>query len=176
MALQPSIQGQEPTKHGKVLVYYDALEHSAMDNGGVQNQAAVSDRVLRSAYAGKFEIVPIRRSDGFIPGRVKGYAIDFVVDPRPEREETIPARVVLSWIVTTDGRAIEPRVLESTDKRVAAYLIKSISLRRFTPGRLHGNAVQTLWMDKYVFSSDGKRSRDSDLYKNGLGIQGYRDR
>src|SRR5262245_42017700 len=170
MALRASMDGQGLTKQGKVLVYYDTTDPSSLSTQRVQ----LSTHAIQSAYGGGFQIVPIRRSEGFTPGRVKGHvSAGFFgyFDPRPEREEATPAKVVLSWIVTPDGRVVEPRVFESTDKRIADYLISKISLRRFTPGRFHGNAVFTLWRDKYVFGWAPKPSRDSSLFKDGLGIR-----
>ena len=143
----------------------------------VTGQPSALDRAAKNAYAGKFRVIDIRLAEGFAPGHVKGHdLLFFYTDPRPEREEAVPAKVVLLWVVTPEGSVIEPRILHSTDARLADYVLNLVTLRRYAPARLRGSPVFSLWGDEFVFGSESKRSRDSDMFKNGLGIQGYRDR
>jgi hypothetical protein len=90
------------------------------------------------------------------------------------RDEAVPGKVVISWLVTPEGRVIEPRILQASDNRVANYMINLIVFRRFVPARIKGVAVLTVWVDEFVFGSNTKR--DDGLFRDGLGIQGQRDR
>jgi hypothetical protein len=155
---------QKPAGQSKTLVYYE-----------VSGKPSAFDRDAKNAYAGKFRFIDIKKGDGFTPGYMKG-GWPYHVDPRPEREEAVPGKVVIVWVVTPEGSVIEPRILQSTDNRVADFMINRIALRRFVPARVRGIAVFRLWSDEFVFGSDRKRARDSSLFKDGLGIQGQRDR
>lgn len=167
LAILPRLaNAQKPADQSKPLLY----NHLA-------GKAPSWDRDAKNAYAGKFQVIDIRSGNGFTPGRMKTHdPRDYFPDPRPEREETVPAKVVLVWVVTPEGTVIEPRILQSTDKRVANSLLHMVGLGRYAPARLRGSAVFSLWGHEFVFGSETKRSRDSDMFKNGLGIQGQRDR
>jgi hypothetical protein len=155
---------QKTSCQSTTLVYYE-----------VSGKPSTFHRDAKNAYAGRFRFIDVKKGDGFNPGHMKG-GWPYYNDPRPEREETVPGKVVIVWVVTPEGNVIEPRILQSTDTRVGNHMIHLIALRRFVPARVRGIAVFSLWSDEFVFGSDGKRARDSSLYKDGLGIQGQRDR
>ena len=157
-----SAQGQKPADQGKILVYNDITEGSSSLN-----------RDAKNAYPRKFRFIDIKQSDGFTPGRIKGES-PYYNDPRPMREEAISGKVVIVWIVTPEGLVLEPRIVHSTDSRVANHMINRIAMRRFVPARVRGVPVFDIWVDEFVFGSDPARA-DSD-FKDGLGIQGQRDR
>lgn len=157
---------KKPADQSKTLLYNHVTEH-----------APAWHRDVKSAYAGRFRIVDIRSGAGFTPGRMKSADPgDYFPDPRPEREEAVPARVVLGWVVTPQGTVIEPRVLHSTDQRIASSLLHMVALGRYAPARFRDSAVFSLWGHEFIFGSVSKKPRDSDMFKNGLGIQGQRDR
>ena len=155
-------EAQKPADQSKTLVYNEITEESS----GL-------DRAAKNAYAGKFRFVDIRPSEGFTQGHLKGRPPVYQ-DPRPMREETKPGKVVVAFLVTPDGRVIEPRIVQSTDRRVTSYMLALINPRRYVPARFRGAAVFSLWAEEFVFGSETRR--DNGLFKNGLGIQGNRDR
>lgn len=163
LAIAPDLAGAQKTvDQGKTIVYDDIT----------QGPNAI-DRDAKKAYAGKFRFVDVKQSDGFTPDRLKGPNVYFA-DPRPMREEVVPGKIVFAYVVTPEGGVIEPRILHSTDRRVSDYLFNLITNQRFVPPRFRGVPVFSLHGGEIVFGSE--RPRDSDLFKNGLGIQGYRDR
>jgi hypothetical protein len=158
--------GQKAAELRKTLLYNEVTEESV-----------VSNRAAQKAYAGAFQVIDIRHADGFDPGRAKGSEpFSFYIDPRPEREAAVPGKVLLVWVVTPDGRVIEPRILHSTDARLASHVQGRVANRRYVPARLRGTAVFSLRGHEFVFGPAGKQSRDSMMFKDGLGIQGQRDR
>jgi hypothetical protein len=167
LAISSSLaSAQKPAEQSKTLLYNQ-----------VTGQASAWNRDVKSVYAGRFQIVDIRPGNGFTPGRMKTHdPRDYFPDPRPEREEAVPARVVLGWVVTPQGTVIEPRVLHSTDQRIANSLLHMVALGRYAPARFRDSAVFSLWGHEFIFGSVSKKPRDSDMFKNGLGIQGQRDR
>lgn len=75
----------------------------------------------------------------------------YYTDQRPMREESVPGKAVIARVVTPEGLVIEPRILQSTDQRVANYMINLITPRRFAPARVQGAAVFSLWTDEFVW-------------------------
>jgi rhodanese-related sulfurtransferase len=152
---------EKPTVQGKTQIYNQIIE-----------KPIVSGRDAQKAYAGKFQVIDIRQGGEFAAGHIKGHEPRFFWaswDPRPVRQETIPARVVLVWVVSPEGRVIEPRVIQSPDKRLAEQVIAEVTHLRYAPARLRGIAVFSLWSHQFVFGGD-KRQGDSG-FKDGLGIR-----
>jgi len=163
LAIAPApTQGQKSGDRGKLVVY---------DN--ITDGASPTDRDAKNAYAAMFRLIEIRERDGFIPARMKGHSTPFS-DPRSMRDEAVSGKIVYVYVVTADGRVIEPRILQSTDQRVSGYVLKSIIFRRFVPARFQGVPVASLHGDEIAFGSEG--TYDNKIFRNGLGIQGYRDR
>jgi hypothetical protein len=153
---------EKPAEHGLPVVYND-----------VRAGVAAIDRDARKAYAGRFRIIEVTQRDGFTPGRMKAPA-DMFVDPRSMREKKAPGKIVFLFVVTADGRAIEPRVLQSSHPRASDYMISSTLARRFAPARLRGVAVASLHsVDLDLKVEEMGRNQ---MANDGLGLPGYRDR
>ena len=153
---------EKPVVRGKTLIYNQIIE-----------KPVVSGRDAQKAYGGKFQVIDIRQGGEFAAGHMKGHEPRFFWaswDPRPVREETIPAKVVLVWVVSPEGGVIEPRIIQSPDKRLAEQVIAEVMRLRYAPARLRGIAVFSLWSHEFVFGSDDKRQRDSG-FNDGLGIR-----
>ena len=131
------------------------------------------DRAARSIYSAKYEVIDVKAGPAFIPARVKGHGWVHR-DPRPIREVGTRAKAVLFYIVTPEGMVVEPRVGTSTDNRVANYLLKLMATKRFFPARLNGVPVFSIASETAEF--EASRPEENTLFKNGLGIQGSRDR
>jgi hypothetical protein len=153
---------QKPADNSQLLIYND-----------ITSGLSALDRDARKAYTGRFRVVEVTERDGFTPGRIKGVAVPFR-DPRSMREAAVPGKIVYLFVVTADGRVIEPRILQSTDRRVSDYVLKSILVRRFVPARFRGVPVASLHSGDLDFGS--QRTDENKLFQNGLGLQGYRDR
>ena len=134
------------------------------------------DRTAAKSFSDKYRIVTMKPGQDFVPARVKGNEISFPYgyDPRPMREMKTPAKASIGFVVTAEGYIRDLRVLESTDPRVADYLIQQIQMRRFAPAKYRGAAVASLDYRQVLFGPID--DKDSGMGKNGLGIMGYRDR
>jgi hypothetical protein len=158
--------GQSPGPNEKPLVYNNVTESSG-----------VIDRDAKKAYAGKFRFIDVKQKDGFSPGGLKGRFTDQsrFRDPRSMRQSAIPGKVVYTFIVTPDGRVLDPRILHSTDEGVSKYLIARISNERYFPARFHGVPVYSLHGDEWDFGGNDPRDPPKQNI-DGLGIMRTRDR
>lgn len=130
--------------------------------------APALNREAAKAFTPMFRIIEVNEKDGFVPQRLKGYG-DNYRDPRSMREWAIPVKVVYAYVVTPDGRVVEPRVLRSTDDRVAKYLTRLVFCRRFVPAKFRGAPVYALGIVE--FSVAGHEPQDSGLGRDGLGLE-----
>jgi hypothetical protein len=152
---------QKPAEQGKTLIYNQIIE-----------KPIVSGRDAQKTYAGKFQVIDIRQGGEFTPGHLKGHNPRFFWgswDPRPVRQETIPAKVVLVWVVSPEGGVIEPRVIQSPDKRLAEQVIAEVTRLRYAPARLRGIAVFSLWSHEFVFG--GNKWPGGGEFNDGSGIR-----
>ena len=141
----------------------------------VNSKAPVLDRTAAKLFSDEYRIVTVKPGADFVPARVKGNDVDFsYYDPRPMREMKTPAKAVVGFIINPEGYVKDLRILESTDPRVADHVINQIQMRRFVPAKHHGAAVASL---EYRGAHFGPANdKDGSLFKDGMGIMGYRDR
>lgn len=139
----------------------------------VTDGSTATDRAAEKAYVDTLRIIEITEKEGFKPARLKGEPRAFK-DPRSMRDWAVRGKITLLFVVTADGRVIEPRVLQSTDQRVSDLALKNIIYERFIPARLRGLPVSSLYGEEIAFR--GYKSQGNGIGQNGLGIQGYRDR
>jgi hypothetical protein len=146
----------------KPLVYNDTTDSSP-----------TFDRTAKNALADKFRFIDTTQKEGFAPARVKGYTKPWN-PPTGSRARPISGTARYIFVVTPDGRVIEPRVLNSPDPAVSKYILDGISYRRFFPARFHGAPVYALHEDEFKVS--GPTEHSNGLSKDGLGFMGGRDR
>ena len=98
------------------------------------------DKAIEKAYGENFTIVEVRNSKEFNRAVLRKAVDPHVVlsdSPQPEGN----GEVLVATIVTTDGRAIEPVILKSADKRLNAAMLDAVKQFRYTPARLNGSPV-----------------------------------
>jgi hypothetical protein len=141
------------------------------------SEAPVLDRSGARLFSDKYRVVAVSPGRDFVRARLKGFGIyrAWNIDPRPMRETKTSAKASVAYVVTADGLVKDVRVLESTDKRVADFLIKQIEPRRFAPAQFRDTRVASLEHTEVHFGPADERD-NSSMFKDGLGIMGQRDR
>ena len=156
--------GQGHGEETKPVLYYDASKGSPALN-----------HEAKKAYEGMFHLAETTAKDGFYFGGMKGLFTSSIrfQDPRSMRDSEIPGKVSFAFIVTPDGRVVEPRILHSTDDRVSKYIVEKIRYDRYFPARFRGTPVYSLHLSDWKFGGpDGSSKASGD----GLGIYHSRDR
>ncbi|MEP6913875.1 MAG: hypothetical protein ABI923_14025 [bacterium] len=157
----PPLHAQRTKEENKPLLYNDITDGSTALN-----------RDSEKAYAGKFRVIKTTPTDGFFPAGVKGFQRP-IQDPRSMRDYAIPSKIAFAFIVTPDGRVIEPRILHSTDERFSKYIINRITYERYFPARFRGAPVYSLHGDEIDFGGQEAGPRQNI---DGLGVYHSRDR
>ncbi len=98
----------------------------------ISRESDPHDKAAESAYAKKFTIVEVRDRKQLTRAVLKEY-----VHPRPvlsESGQELKGRVAVMMIVTSDGRVVEPFILESTDRRLNTAALDAVRQWRFESG------------------------------------------
>jgi TonB family protein len=109
------------------------------------------DRAVRQAFAEQFTVENTSVTAGFVPPRPKTGSL-----PRYARSpegDTLEGYVLLGYVVTAEGRAVEPRVLKSTDERLNATATKSLEGWVFVPPSLKGKPVASTAAQEFHFTT-----------------------
>jgi outer membrane biosynthesis protein TonB len=135
------------------------------------------DGIAAKLFSNQYRVIAIKSGSEFVRARLKGHNIYLPseTDPRPMRDQKTSAKASVGFVVGTDGVVRDLRVLESTDRRVADFLMKKIQERRFAPAQYRGAPVASLEHMKVDFGPTDERDYNS-MYKDGMGIMGQRDR
>lgn len=130
------------------------------------------DAEAKKVFSDRFRIVETKTEAGYRPMHLKGRSHVFS-DPRSMRLWRVPFKMTYTYVVTAEGRAFAPQVLQTTDKKTAEALTHSFLYDRYAPAELNGVPVACLEYGEVHF---GGYSEDDNSYRDGLGIMGYRDR
>lgn len=77
--------------------------------------------------------------------------------PRELRNRGIPGRVLLRFVVDTNGRVQNPEVAQSTDPAFNRPALEAIRAWRFSPAIQNGKPVKTMTQMPLLFSSHPRR-------------------
>jgi TonB family protein len=116
------------------------------------------DKAIESAYAKKFTIVEVRDSKEYT-----GAVLKHSVHPRPVLNESgheLKGRVAVVMVVTSDGRVVEPFILESTDKRLNTAALDAVRQWREAPARLNGSPVSSV---EWTVFGNGKEENTAEI-------------
>ena len=140
-----------------------------------RSETPALDRSAARLFSDKYQVVAVNPGRDFAPARLKGFNIYLPTDPRPMRQTNTPVKASVLYVITADGLVKDLRVLESTDKRVADFVIKQIERRRFDPAQFRGARVASLGHLEVRYGPVDEKD-NSSMFKDGLGIMGQRDR
>ena len=66
---------------------------------------------------------------------------------------SVSGKVSIAYIITVDGLAADPVVIESTDPRLTEVALKAMQSWRFKPASFNGRTVATLAAQEFPFGS-----------------------
>ncbi len=107
------------------------------------------DAAANEALSPKFQIVELRSRPGFAPPTA--LSGEFPSVARSKSGDVIGGTLLLAYVVTSEGKAIEPVVLKTSDFRLNSTAIRGMSTWRFTPATLNGVAIATVAAQQFDF-------------------------
>jgi hypothetical protein len=107
------------------------------------------DKIVEKTYAKKFTIIDVSGEHITVPSPAVPPRTHL---PRSESGQLLRGSVLAAYVVTTGGRAIDPVVIKSTDKRLDSTVLNMIKELRFDPFKRHGSAISILASQEFIFS------------------------
>ena len=74
--------------------------------------------------------------------------------PFSAKQRGISGKVVATFIVTTEGKVADIRIIESPDPELSKSVIKTVQQWRYKPGMLNGRTVNTRAKQAFSFTLD----------------------
>jgi TonB family protein len=114
-----------------------------------------ADKAAEAAYSAEFNIIEVRDSKAYTAATERTRVV-----PRPPRTQSgqpIFGDVWVVFIVTPDGRVIEPFIFKSTDKRLNMVVLNAVRQWHFAPARLNGSAVSAAQGEQVTFEAPRAR-------------------
>lgn len=116
----------------------------------IDEEPTALDKVVHDLLGKSFKIVDFRGKDRTyskpIPREGSMPTAPFTPDGR-----RITGYVLVVYVVTTEGRAIEPHVVKTTDARLTDLALGAMKSWRFQPGQLDGKTVYTTAAQEFQF-------------------------
>ncbi|NND96552.1 MAG: hypothetical protein HKN47_04385 [Pirellulaceae bacterium] len=107
------------------------------------------ERKTRAVFSSDFTIVDVANDTNYVdPELIAGGLPKTALSDSGQQLE---GSVWVAYVVTTDGRAVEPRVLETTDQRLNTTAFNALNKWRFAPAKFNGVAVQTAAATPFSF-------------------------
>jgi len=116
----------------------------------ITEAGAAFDRLVHQTYDAEFKVVDFRDLDGvYIPPKL-------VVGPKPaapldEKGAPIEGKVVVFFIVTTEGRVAQPVIINSSDQRLNPGVLEVVAGWAFEPARVNGRQASTTAGEEFDF-------------------------
>ena len=117
---------------------------------------AAMDQLVHQTYDAEFSIIDFSDADGaYAPPHLKTGSLPRV--PFDERGAPVEGQVVVFYIVTSEGRAIKPVVVRSTDERLNQRVIEAMTDWAFDPAQVRGKFASTTAAQEFDLKAATKR-------------------
>ena len=122
------------------LVVYNHIAHEPI----------ALNKTVHELLSTRFKVVDVRGKDHVYSRPVpRGGAMPSA--PVLHDGRRLPGYVLVVYVVTVDGRAVEPQIVRSTDARLSELALDAMKRWRFQPGLLDGKAVSTTAAQEFQF-------------------------
>lgn len=134
------------------FVFAACTAHAA-DKPVVFNSAAAGDnpldRAIKKVYAERYTIEDISVASGYVPPKPTAGGL-----PRSARSETgepLEGKVLIAYIITADGLARDPVILQSSNDALNPIALAAMKEWRFVPGARKGVPIPTTAAQEFDF-------------------------
>jgi TonB family protein len=130
-----------------------ALTARAADKPVIFNSAAAGDnpldRAIKKVYADKYTIEDISVASGYVPPKPTAGSLPRSV--RSQTGEPLEGKVLVAYIITADGLASDPMILQSSNNALNAVALDAMKEWRFIPGARKGVPIPTTAAQEFDF-------------------------
>lgn len=114
------------------------------------DQDKVRDDAFKEAIGARFQFRDVRVDDARL---VRATPVSGGLPPAAftAEGERIAGRALVTYVISREGLAVEPRVVHMDDARLEPTVLAAVRAWRFKPATLSGNAVASLASQQFVF-------------------------
>jgi hypothetical protein len=110
------------------------------------------DAQLTAALASHFTVADV--PDGAVYVSPQATAGSLPTRAKTESGEVLSGYVLVAYVITIEGRATAPSIIETTEPRLESFVVEALRDWRFTPGSIDGEAVAIASAQEFDFVSD----------------------
>lgn len=149
----------------------DATDKLVVYNAVTKHSDPAAETMAKEKYSGRFQIIDLTDTKSF--SDPKCVDCQLMQRPRDGSGDVVAGKVLVTWVVSSGGRVLDPVVLESSDARLNEVTLSQIKAFRFNPAQLNGTPVAAL-MGHYFVSEKPKpqEKKPGFAYANGVDAKG----
>jgi hypothetical protein len=118
----------------------------------ITKAGASIDQMVNSALEARYTILPVEDSPAYVD--VKVAAGGMPQSAKTASGEILKGYVLIAYVITADGRADNPVVLKTTEKRLNLIATNAMKDWRFAPARLNGVPIALAAAQEFYFGED----------------------
>jgi len=111
------------------------------------------DEQVATALAVRYTVVPVEDSSAYINAKVTGGSLPH--SAKSASGEALSGYVLVAYVISAQGHAIDPIVLKSTDPRLDPFALQATKTWRFDPAKLNGLPIATTAAQEFNFEASG---------------------
>ena len=116
----------------------------------ITKDGAAIDQQVFAALARNYNIKPIEDSPAYIPS--KAISGTLPSSAKSASGEPMTGYVLVAFVVSARGHAVDPVVLKTTDPRLNSIALKSMADWKFNPAQLNGVPIATTAAQEFNFT------------------------
>jgi TonB family protein len=108
----------------------------------ITEAGAAMDQLVHQTYDAAFKVVDFSGQDGiYVPPELRRGSLPKV--PVDDRGVPIEGKVVVFFIISTEGQVVDPVIVRTTDLRLNLGVLEAVGQWAFEPARVNGQAAST---------------------------------
>lgn len=116
-----------------------------------KEKSEMLDPLMNAVLAPKFTIVDVRDSKDFVQPKATEGRLPRIA--RTQTGEPLGGEVLIAYVITAEGRVVEPTVIKSADERLNRIAMKATEDWRFAPATLNGVPVASIAAQQFAFET-----------------------
>jgi len=117
----------------------------------ITDEGSRYDQLLHDAYTARYSVMDLADATGYL--RPKVLSGDLPKEAAGPDGKPLTGYVLVGYIVATNGRALDPVILKSTDERLNKTALKATESWKFDPASLDGKPIATTAAQEFVFGA-----------------------
>jgi len=116
----------------------------------ITKDGAAIDQQVNAALSRTYAIKPVEDSPAYVPSQAISGTLP--TSAKTSSGEPLSGYVLIAYVVSAKGHAVDPVVLKTTDPRLNSIAIKCMGDWKFNPAKLNDNPIATTAAQEFNFT------------------------